>query len=134
MAKNKIFSSFCWKIVEDNPHILILSCAFFSQVCAPRYPRKARTYVALQPRGACFVLQNADDESVKVLPYDGKCLSLFFRFPNIPFSCYLSFSPCLSFCLSLAICLSPSFCLPVSLVLFCFSLPISNVFICDRVF
>ncbi|XP_047469975.1 integrin alpha-5-like [Penaeus chinensis] len=42
-------------------------------VCAPRYPRKATSYTALQPRGACFVLQDDSGAFVKVLPYSEEC-------------------------------------------------------------
>lgn len=45
-------------------------------VCAPRYPRRASIYVALQPRGACFVLHNARGQYVKVLPYPDECYYL----------------------------------------------------------
>ncbi|XP_037781927.1 integrin alpha-8-like [Penaeus monodon] len=45
-------------------------------VCAPRYPRQATSYTALQPRGACFVLQDDRGAFVKVLPYAEECYIL----------------------------------------------------------
>ncbi|XP_063615014.1 integrin alpha pat-2-like [Penaeus indicus] len=45
-------------------------------VCAPRYPRQATHYTALQPRGACFVLHDESGASVKVLPFPEECYTI----------------------------------------------------------